>query len=65
MPVAQDAGRAEVPSGWKAFLMPIESIEHGARKLLGYGAHVKILGPQELKHQLMEELLQLKALYKK
>jgi len=43
--------------------MPIESIEHGARKLLGYGAHLKILGPQALKDQLIEELSQLKALY--
>jgi len=62
-PVLQEAGNAEVPSGWKAFLMPIESIEHGARKLLGYGAHLKILGPQALKDQLIEELSQLKTLY--
>lgn len=48
-PAEQEAGSAEVPPGWKAFLMPIESIEHGARKLLGFGAHVKILGPQALK----------------
>ena len=64
-PVLQGAGSAEVPSGWKEFLMPIESIEHGARKLLEYGSNLKIVGPQELKNRFMEELSQLKALYKK
>lgn len=62
-PVSQDARSAEVPPGWKAFLMPIESIEHGARKLLGYGPHVKVLGPQALKDQFIDELSQVKALY--
>ncbi|MFM0213703.1 WYL domain-containing protein [Paraburkholderia sediminicola] len=65
VPVLQGAGSAEVPSGWKEFLMPIESIEHGARKLLGYGSNLKIVGPQELKSKFMEELSQLKALYKR
>jgi len=44
--------------------MPIESIEHGARKLLGFGAHVKILGPQALKDRFLDELSQLNALYR-
>ena len=43
--------------------MPIESIEHGARKLLRFGAHVKILGPQALKDQFINELAQVQALY--
>ncbi|HEX7912233.1 MAG TPA: YafY family transcriptional regulator, partial [Paraburkholderia sp.] len=64
-PVLRGAGSAEVPSGWKEFLMPIESIEHGARKLLEYGSNLKIGGPQELKNQFMEELSRLKALYKR
>lgn len=63
-PVSPDAGNAAVPPGWKAFLMPIESIEHGARKLLGYGTHVKIFGPQALKDQFIDELSQMKALYR-
>ncbi|MEK7892809.1 YafY family protein [Burkholderia contaminans] len=62
-PAEQEAGSAEVPPGWKAFLMPIESIEHGARKLLGFGAHVKILGPQALKDEFLEALVQVNALY--
>ncbi|OXJ07592.1 helix-turn-helix transcriptional regulator [Burkholderia sp. HI2500] len=61
--VVQEKGDTEVPPGWTAFLMPIESIEHGARKLLGFGAHVKILGPQALKDQFIDELAQVQALY--
>jgi predicted DNA-binding transcriptional regulator YafY len=62
-PVLQGAGGAAVPPGWKEFLMPIESIEHGARKLLGYGAQVKIVGPKALRNRLIKELSQAKALY--
>ena len=62
-PVLHGAGSAAVPAGWKEFLVPIESIEHGARKLLGYGAHVKVVGPKELRNRFMKELLQVKALY--
>ncbi len=62
-PVLQNAGGAEVPPGWKECLMPIESIEHGARKLLEYGAHLKILGPQALRDRFIDELSQVKALY--
>lgn len=61
--VSETSPGTDVPPGWKAFLMPIESIEHGARKLLGFGAHVKILGPQALKDQFIDELSQVKALY--
>ncbi|WP_269113051.1 WYL domain-containing protein [Burkholderia cepacia] len=62
-PVLQHAGSAEVPPGWKECLLPIESIEHGARTLLGYGAHVRILGPQALKDQFIDALSQVKAFY--
>ncbi|VVU50999.1 transcriptional regulator [Burkholderia anthina] len=43
--------------------MPIESIEHGARKLLGFGAEVKVLGPRELVNALTENLAAMKAIY--
>lgn len=62
-PIAQDAPSAQVPPGWKEFSMPIDSIEHSARKLLGYGSHLKIVGPQELRQRLLAELAQLNALY--
>jgi predicted DNA-binding transcriptional regulator YafY len=65
MPVANGSPAAEMPEGWKEFLMPIESIEQGVRKLLAFGANVKILGPQSLKDELIEELLRLRELYGK
>ncbi|TAL52829.1 YafY family protein [Pandoraea sp.] len=63
-PLARDAQSAEVPPGWKAFLMPIESIEHGARKLLGYGSEVKVIGPPALKKKFIEALSRVHALYR-
>lgn len=62
-PVPHSAGSAAVPPGWKECLLPIESIEHGARTLLGYGAEVKIVGPKELRNRFMKELLKVKKLY--
>ncbi|KAB0678136.1 WYL domain-containing protein [Burkholderia territorii] len=62
-PVAESAGSPSIPSGWKEFLMPIESIEHGARKLLGYGAELKVLGPRELVARLTDEVAATQALY--
>nr|WP_282434882.1 hypothetical protein [Burkholderia ambifaria] len=43
--------------------MPIESIEHGARKLLGFGAEVKVLGPSELIDKLTQEVAAVTGLY--
>lgn len=62
-PVPQGAGSAAVPPGWKECLLPIESVEQGARTLLGYGAQVKIVGPKELRNRFMKELLKTKTLY--
>lgn len=63
MPVLERAGSVAAPSGWKEFLMPIESTEHGARKLLGFGAEVKVLGPPELVGKLKEEMGAVTRLY--
>lgn len=49
--------------GWREMLMPIESIEHGARQLLGFGAEVEVLEPAELRTQVLHEAGQLMALY--
>lgn len=35
--------------GWKDVLLPIESIEEGARQLLGYGGEVEVIDPVELR----------------
>ncbi|AOI61394.1 helix-turn-helix transcriptional regulator [Burkholderia diffusa] len=62
-PVLESAGSPAIPPGWKEFLMPIESIEHGARKLLGYGAELKVLGPRELVARFTDEVAATQALY--
>lgn len=64
LPVARDAWSPEVPAGWQALSMPIESIEHGVRKLLGYASEVKVIGPPALKHKLIEALSRVNDLYR-
>ncbi|WP_322025457.1 YafY family protein [Burkholderia sp. BCC1977] len=65
MAVLENARGAVVPSGWKQFSIPIESIEHGARKMLGFGAELKVLGPPELVDKLREEIEAAKELYER
>ena len=48
---------------WREVLMPIESIEHGARQLLGFGAEVEVLEPAELRTQVWQQAGRLLALY--
>ena len=49
--------------GWRELLVPIESIEHGARQLLGFGAEVEVLEPAELRAQVRRQASRLLALY--
>lgn len=42
-------GGSAAQSGWKDVLLPIESIEEGARQLLGYGGKVEVIEPVELR----------------
>lgn len=37
------------PPGWRCVVWPLESVEHGARQLLGYGAEVEVLEPAVLR----------------
>jgi predicted DNA-binding transcriptional regulator YafY len=53
----------KLPSGWAHFLLPMESIEHGVRQLLGLGAEVKVLKPSALKTALCQELERLNVVY--
>jgi predicted DNA-binding transcriptional regulator YafY len=61
--VTAQSGTKNAPANWQEFLMPIESIEHGARQLLAHGAHVKVIGPEALKNRIANELRALNALY--
>ena len=56
--------RAQVPAGSKEFLLPIESLEHGVRKVLTYGTDAKIIGPGDLRDRLVEELGRVQSLYR-
>jgi predicted DNA-binding transcriptional regulator YafY len=60
----EDNSSGSLPPNWKQFLLPIESVEHGMRQLLGFGAEVKVIEPDELEIALRDELLRLNRLYK-
>ena len=48
---------------WHEVLMPIESIEQGARQLLGFGAEIEVVEPAELRAELLRQVRALMALY--
>lgn len=41
----------QVPAGWRALSLPIESIEHGARQMLGYGDELQVIAPPALRRE--------------
>jgi predicted DNA-binding transcriptional regulator YafY len=49
--VPMTAGRNATRAGWTEGQLAIESIDNGARQLLGYGAEVEVLAPAELRRQ--------------
>jgi len=49
--------------GWQEVLMPIESVEQGARQLLSYGAEVEVLAPDALRAELVAQLARVAAIY--
>ncbi len=53
-----------LPTDWRTFLLPIESVDHGVRQLLGLGAEVRVIEPPTLKAALQQELERLNALYR-
>jgi predicted DNA-binding transcriptional regulator YafY len=65
IPFAPDAAPDDYPArpGWTTVLMPIESIEHGARRLLSYGAEVEVIEPPALRQRLLDELATTRARY--
>ncbi len=40
---------------WKMVLIPIESIEHGARQLLAFGGEIEVLEPLKLREKIIED----------
>lgn len=53
------------PAGWQDVLLPIESIEHGARQVLGFGAEMEVLSPPALRAEVLRGATALVALHAK
>lgn len=51
------------PQAWPEMLMPLESLEHGARKLLSLGAEIEVLAPPELRKLLADKALEVYRKY--
>lgn len=47
--VAPERNEPTAPPGWRTVSWPIESIEHGARQLMGHGQEVRVLAPARLR----------------
>lgn len=52
-----------LPGGWVVVRLPIESVEHGARRLLGFGAEAQALAPPALVRAVKAELARLHTRY--
>jgi predicted DNA-binding transcriptional regulator YafY len=61
--VPHDGPAAPGREGWLTVQLRLESIEHGARRLLAMGAQVQVLAPRTLVAAMTAELVALRALY--
>ena len=64
-PFTPDAGGTalSLPEGWVVVRLPIESIEHGARRLLGFGGEARAVAPPALVRAVKVELARLQGHY--
>ncbi len=53
-----------LPPGWVVLLLPIESIEQGARRLLGWGSEAQALAPAALRQAVTDEIARMQARYR-
>lgn len=58
-----EAGHRSARAGWREVLLPIESIEHGARQLLSFGAEVEVIEPAALRSEVLKQARGAVALY--
>jgi predicted DNA-binding transcriptional regulator YafY len=63
VPLPADAALKHARSGWREVLIPIESIEHGARQVLALGPEVEVVEPAALRNQVVQLATQLLRLY--
>jgi len=50
-------------TGWVRLLLPFEKLEFAQAGLLGFGADIEVLGPQELRNRIIATAAALSALY--
>lgn len=62
-PFVPDAAGATSRPGWTTVQLPIESLDHGARRLLSYGSEVEVLAPPALRQRVRDELAAVQARY--
>lgn len=48
---------------WQVLLLPIESIVHGARQVMGFGAEMEVISPPELRAEVLRTAKALAALH--
>ncbi len=51
--------------GWREYRLSIESIEHGARQVLSFGAEARVLGPPELRQRVIDDASRVLASYRR
>ncbi len=63
--VREAAGRSAQADGqdWVRVVIPIESVAHAAKQLLGLGSQLQVLEPAALRDQMRETLRKMSALY--
>lgn len=57
-PLPEAPANTVVPEGWQVVSLPVESVDQGARQLLGYGAEFEVVAPEALR----EEVARISAL---
>lgn len=55
LPCSLDEGLGA--DGWQTLMIPLESLEHGARQLLAFGTEIEVLAPVELRRLLAQTAL--------
>ena len=52
-----------IRAGWARIHLPVESIEHGTRRLLAFGADAEVLGPAALRRSVVDALAATQSRY--
>ncbi|RJP68831.1 MAG: WYL domain-containing protein [Comamonadaceae bacterium] len=58
------ASNAPMPAGWHGVRLAVESVEQGARHLLGFAAEIEVLQPLALRAELARQAERVAALYR-